>query len=247
MQAKWGSHGDYQIIGLSPWSAQEMYEMGVEAFNLAERYRAPVIILGEEAVGHLRERITIPRKVTVVRRDKDPSRPPFGTESDDGVPPMPAFGAGARLIVTGSTHDEWGIRRTEDGEVHRRLVNRLSRKILDHRDEICRTESHFMEDAEEALVAYGFTARSGLYAVKRLRERGRRLGMIRLRTLWPFPEDAVAQASQRVRRLLVPEMNLGQVEGEVRKVARCAVEGYHQVDGEIVHPHALLAWIEGMA
>jgi 2-oxoglutarate ferredoxin oxidoreductase subunit alpha len=215
----------------------------VEAFNLAERFRVPVVLLSEEAVGHLRERVSIPPKLNVVDRERDPEAPPFGTESPAGVPPMPIYGDGAKLLVTGSTHDEWGLRRTEDGEVHQRLVTRLSRKILDHRAEICNTEHFFVEDAETVLVSYGFTARSALYAVKRLRKRGHRVGMIRLQTLWPFPEETVASACENSRRILVPEMNLGQVEGEVRKLAPCPVEGYHQVNGEIIHPYTLMDWI----
>jgi 2-oxoglutarate ferredoxin oxidoreductase subunit alpha len=240
MQAKWGAHGDFQIIALSPWSVQEMYEMAAEAFNLAERYRVPVILLGEEAVGHLRERLSVPCEHIVFRRCRDTSRPPFGHEAPDGVPPMPVFGDGADLLVTGSTHDPWGFRRTEDGEVHRRLVTRLNRKILDHRSEICRTERHYLSDADTALVAYGFTARSGLYAVHKLRQEGHRVGMLRLQTLWPFPEDDVAEVGECVTRILVPEMNMGQVEGEVRKAAGCAVHGYHQVNGEIIHPQAIM-------
>ncbi|MBI5441931.1 MAG: 2-oxoacid:acceptor oxidoreductase subunit alpha [Deltaproteobacteria bacterium] len=244
MQAKWGSHGDYQVIALSPWSVQEMYEMSAEAFNLAERYRVPAVVLAEEAVGHLRERVRIPPSVEVVRRDRDRTRPPFGTDAPDGVPPMPAFGDGAALMVTGSTHEARGFRRTEDGKVHERLVNRINRKIVDHRGEICRVEGHFLEDARAAVVAYGFTARSSLHAVKGLRAEGLPVGLLRLRTLWPFPVEAVAEVARRVDCLLVPEMNLGQVEGEVRKIARCRVEGYHQVDGEIIHPTHLQAWIK---
>ena len=242
MQAKWGSHGDYQPVALSPWSVQEMYDMGAEAFNLAERYRVPVIVLAEEAVGHLHERIEVPPSTRIVRRERDPGAEPFGTEAPDGVPPMPAFGDGARLLVTGSTHDPRGFRRTEDPEVHRRLVERLSRKILDRRSEICRTEAHLLDDADTAFVAYGFTARSALQAVRQLRDRGRRVGLLRLQTLWPFPCEAVADLGRRVGRILVPEMNLGQVEGEVRKAAGCPVAAYHQVDGRVIHPDALTSW-----
>lgn len=245
MQAKWGSHGDYQIIALSPWSVQEMYEMALEAFNLAERYRVPVVMLGEEAVGHLRERIRIPERVRIVRRDRSKERPPFGTDEPNGIPPMPIFGDGAKLLVTGSTHDPWGIRKTEDPEVHSRLVQRLSRKILDRRSEICSTEKYFLEDAHLAVISYGFTARSSLWAVKRAREKGQKVGLLRLRTIWPFPEDEVSRLSQRVKAILVPEMNLGQVEGEVRKVARCRVMGYHQVNGETIDPRAILEAIMG--
>lgn len=244
MQAKWGMHGDVQVIALSPWSVQEMYEFAVDSFNLAERYRVPVVLLGEEAVGHLRERISIPEKIKVVKRDRSQDRPPFGTEEPAGIPPMPAFGEGARLLVTGSTHDPWGVRRTEDPEVHRKLVERINRKILERREEICRTEEYFLQDAEEAVIAYGFTARSALYAVKRLREKGRKAGLLRLQTLWPFPEHAVSVLGKRVKKILVPEMNLGQVMGEVKKVAQCRVEGYHQVNGEIIHPDAILEAME---
>ncbi len=243
MQVKWGSHGDYQPVALSPWSVQEMFSLTVEAFNQAERFRVPAVLLAEEAVGHLRERVEMPAQVPVVRRDRDTTRPPFGTEAPDGVPPMPAFGDGARLLVTGSTHDPKGFRKTEDGKVHEALVRRLSRKVLDHRAEICRTEGYFLEGARAAVVAYGFTARSALRAVKRLRAEGLPVGLLRLQTLWPFPEDAVAELGGRVERLLVPEMNLGQVEGEVRKHVRCPVEGLHQVDGEVIHPARLEAWI----
>ncbi|MHB8764379.1 MAG: 2-oxoacid:acceptor oxidoreductase subunit alpha [Deferrisomatales bacterium] len=244
MQVKWGSHGDYQVIALSPWSVQEMYEMTAECFRLAERYRVPAILLAEEAVGHLHERVRIPASVPVARRNRDPQAPPFGTDAPDGVPPMPCFGDGARLMVTGSTHDARGYRKTEDGAVHERLVNRLSRKILDHCDELCRTEGYFLEEARYALVAYGFTARSSLHAVKQLRAQGVPVGLLRLQTLWPFPAEAVAELGGRMECLLVPEMNLGQVEGEVRKHANCRVEGFHQVNGEVIHPARLAAWVK---
>ena len=244
MQVKWGSHGDYQVIALAPWSVQEMYEMTAECFRLAETYRVPAILLAEEAVGHLHERVRIPPSVPVSRRNRNPKAPPFGTDAPDGVPPMPCFGDGANLLVTGSTHDVWGYRKTEDGAVHERLVNRLNRKVLDHRAEICRTEEHFLGDARYAVVAYGFTARSSLHAVKKLRAEGVPVGLLRLQTLWPFPVEAVTDLGRRVECLLVPEMNLGQVEGEVRKHVGCRVEGLHQVNGEVIHPDHLAAWVK---
>jgi 2-oxoglutarate ferredoxin oxidoreductase subunit alpha len=245
MQARWGAHGDVQLIALSPWSVQEMFELTAEAFNLAEQYRVPVVLLGEEAVGHLRERIRIPERIRIMRRDRSKDRPPFGTEDPAGIPPMPVFGDGARLLVTGSTHDAWGIRRTEDPEVHKGLVERINRKIMDRREEICRTEGYFLEDAEQAVLAYGFTARSALHAVRKLRDEGRKVGLLRLQSLWPFPEHAVASLGEKVRRILVPEMNMGQVLGEVRKVVHCQVEGYHQVNGEVIYPDAIVGAMEG--
>jgi len=243
-QARWGSHGDYPVIALSPWSVQEMFDLTVRAFELAERYRVPVILLAEEAVGHLRERVDVPAEVAVAGRDRDPSRPPFGTDEPHGVPAMPCFGDGADLLVTGSTHDPWGWRRTEDPGVHERLVTRLHRKVWDRRTEICRTEGYLLDDARFALVAYGFTARSALAAVRRLRAEGVPVGLLRLQTLWPFPVDEVAALARRVAWIGVPEMNLGQVEGEVRKEARCPVDGLHQVNGEVIDPRRIAGWVK---
>ncbi len=241
MQAKWGSHGDYQVIAYSPWSAQEMYDFTIHAFNMAERYRVPALVLADEAVGHLREKIVIGKAVEIYNRVKRPGAPPFDTAAIDGVPPMPAFGEGTNLLVTGSTHDGRGFRKTDDPEVHARLVQRLHRKIMDHRDEIVDAEEHYLDgDLEAVVISYGFTARSALFAVQRLRDEGKRIGMLRLKTLWPFADRAVAQVSERAERIFVPEMNMGQVAGEVIKHARCEVVMYHQTNGEIIHPQAIL-------
>ncbi|MCJ7746164.1 MAG: 2-oxoacid:acceptor oxidoreductase subunit alpha, partial [Desulfobacterales bacterium] len=129
MQAKWGSHGDYQVIALSPWSVQEMYDLTLRAFNLSERYRVPTMVMADEAVGHLRETINIPEKVEVWNRKKKRGASPFGTEEEDGVPPMPAFGEGEKLSVTGSTHDAFGFRKTDDPKAHAALVERINQKI----------------------------------------------------------------------------------------------------------------------
>ncbi len=245
MQAKWGSHGDYQVIALSPWSVQEMYDLTLKAFNMAERFRVPAIVLAEEAVGHLRERITVPERIEVYDRDKAPGLPPFGTEAPDGVPPMPSFGEGEKLLVTGSTHDPRGFRRTDDPEAHRRLVERINRKVLDHRSEIVDLEAHYLdEDLEVLVISYGFTARAALFAVERLRERGNKVGLLRLKTLWPFPSEEVREACQRAKRVFVPEMNLGQVAGEVRKSALTEVISYNQVNGEVIDPRTILREIE---
>jgi 2-oxoglutarate ferredoxin oxidoreductase subunit alpha len=246
MQAKWGSHGDYPIIALSPWSVQEMFDFGIRAFNLSERFRVPVVLLADEAVAHLRESIRIPRKAEVWNRKKARGAAPFDTDDRDGVPPMPTFGEGERLAVTGSTHDPYGFRKTDDGKVHARLVARINEKITRNTELIVETEQHQMEDAEVAVIAYGFTARTCLYAVKRLRKEGVRAGMLRLKTLWPFPEQAVAEAGHRVRAILVPEMNRGQVAGEVRKYCACEVVSYWQTDGEIIRPEEVLERLRRM-
>ena len=237
MQAKWGSHGDYQIIALSPWSVQEMYDQTIEAFNLAEQYRVPVFLLGDEAIGHLRERMDVKATVEVFNRIKKPGAPPFGAGRDDGVPPMPAFGEGENLLVTGSTHNEWGIRKTDDPLVHSRLVSRINNKILNNRNKIVQTESYHLEDAEVIVVCYGFTARCVHFAIEQLRGEGKKVGLLRLKTIWPFADRAIQQVSEKVKKIFIPEMNRGQISGEVMKYANCEVIPYSQTDGEIIHPY----------
>ena len=247
MQARWGSHGDYQVIALSPWSVQEMYDMTIRAFNLAERFRVPAIMLSDEAVAHLRETIKTAARVEVWDRKKQKGGAPFGTEEDDGVPPMPAFGEGERLAVTGSTHDPYGFRKTDDPEVHARLVKRINEKVLRRKSEIIETESYFMEDAETAVIAYGFTARTSLYAVKRLRKEGAKVGFLRLKTIWPFPDEAVKEAAKGLKSILVPEMNRGQVAGEVQKYCRCDVVPLGQTNGEVIPPEMIVDHLRRMS
>jgi 2-oxoglutarate/2-oxoacid ferredoxin oxidoreductase subunit alpha len=244
MQAKWGSHGDYQVIALSPWSVQEMYDLTLRAFNLSERYRVPTLVMADEAVGHLRENLSIRVKVEVWDRKKKKGSSPFGTEEEDGVPPMPSFGEGERLAVTGSTHDAFGYRKTDDPDVHARLVNRINEKILKNRNQMIETEDYFLEDSEIALLAYGFTARTSLYVVNRLRKEGMRVGLLRLKTLWPFPDEVVAEIGKRVEKVFVPEMNLGQVAGEVKKYCRCDVISLNQTNGEVIRPETIIEMLK---
>jgi len=240
MQAKWGSQGDYQVIALAPWSVQEMYELTIQAFNLSERYRVPAMVMADEAVGHLRENISVGAKVDVCKRKKHKEGAPFGTEEKDGVPPMPSFGEGARLLVTGSTHDPSGFRKTDDPGAHAKLVERINEKILRNRSRIVETERYFLEDSEIAVIAYGFTARTSLYAVKRLRKEGLKVGLLRLKTLWPFPEEAIVELNEKVKKVVVPEMNQGQVAGEVRKFYSGEMISLRQTNGEIIQPEKIL-------
>lgn len=240
MQAKWGSHGDYQVIAFSPWSVQEMFELTLRSFNLSERYRVPTLVMADEAVGHLRENLFLPTKVEVWDRKKKKGSTPFGTEEQGGVPPMPAFGEGERLLITGSTHDAFGFRKTDDPEIHARLVDRINQKILKNRNRITETEDYFLEDSEKAIIAYGFTARTSLYAVNRLRKEGVKVGMLRLKTLWPFPEEAVLALGKKMKKVIVPEMNLGQVAGEVKKFCSCEVVPLTQTNGEVIGPEKII-------
>jgi 2-oxoglutarate ferredoxin oxidoreductase subunit alpha len=240
LQAKWGSHGDYQVIAFSPWSVQEMYDQTIEAFNLAEQYRVPVFVMSEEAVAHLRERMDVKPKVKVCDRVKKKGGTPFGTKEEDGIPPMPSFGDGEKLLVTGSTHNEMGIRKTDDPEAHAKLVSRINKKILNHRESIVQTESRYLDDAKVVVISYGFTARSSLYAVEELRRRGMKIGFLRLKTMWPFAEDMIREVGGKAEKIFVPEMNSGQVAGEIMKYARCEVVKYNQMNGEIIQPHTIV-------
>jgi 2-oxoglutarate ferredoxin oxidoreductase subunit alpha len=243
MQARWGAHGDYEIIVISPWSVQDTYEQTIRAFNLAERFRVPVILLMDEAVGHLRENIQIPEQTEYLTRFKGAGKPPFGQAE---VPPMPSFGDGASLLVTGSTHDGWGYRRTSSAEAQATLVERLTGKVLNHIPEIVCTRTHECQetDLDVLLVSYGFSARSSLGAVREARAAGIRVGLLRLTTLWPFPSGAVRSVGRRARLVMVPEMNRGQILREVQRVLPEA-KGYNRTDGEVITPPEILSAIRG--
>lgn len=240
MQARWGMHGGIPTIATAPWSVQELYDGAIRAFNLAEQYRLPVLVMAEAATMHLRETLVVAPQVQLYERDKAPGKPPFGCATPDGVPPMPVFGEGEKLLVTASTHNEWGFRRTADPETERVLVNRLYNKVMMHVDDISEVEEYYLDDAEEAVVAYGFTARAALAAVEELRASGQRVGLLRLVTLWPFPAARVKELGRRVKRILVPEMNLGQMVYVVEAAAKCDVIPFNQMDGTVIYPSSIV-------
>ncbi|MDK1095833.1 MAG: 2-oxoacid:acceptor oxidoreductase subunit alpha [Actinomycetota bacterium] len=252
MQARWGTHGDHPAIVLAPSSVGEVFELTVKAFNLAERFRTPVILLYDEIIGHTRESVVLPDSVTVVER----ARPGAETEdfwpkkaASDGVPEMAAFGDGHRFHVTGLAHDTRGF-PTDDSSVAEALITRLHDKIEAHTDEIIEVETHMMDDAEIAIFAYGIVGRSAREAVDRARADGIKAGLIRPLTLWPFPNAQVAEAAQQVDTIVVAEMNLGQLIGEVERAAggRAEIVGHLRADGEPITPSALrdvLAKLDG--
>lgn len=240
MQAKWGSHGGNEIIALSPWSVQELYDQTISAFNLAERYRVPVFLMAEESTLHLRERVHIEEVVELFEREKKVGAPSFGTKEYDGIPPMPAFGEGQKLLVTGATHDENGSRKDVDPLAQGKLATRLHHKIANNREEIIEYENYYMDDALVVVVCYGFTARSSLFAVEKLREEGKKVGILRLKTLWPFADRVIREVGSKVKRIFVPEMNMGQIAGEVMKYVSGDVIPYNQVNGEIIHPKTII-------
>jgi 2-oxoglutarate ferredoxin oxidoreductase subunit alpha len=225
MQAKWGSHGDYEIIALAPSSVQEMFDLTIEAFNLAETYRVPTFVMADEVVAHMWEKVVIPpaEKIRIVNRKKPNTPPdkyaPFMPDNDL-VPPMACFGEGFRFHATGLTHDEHGYPRTQSSEVQMRLVQRLCDKIRKNADKIIRVEEHMLGDAEIVVFAYGIVARAALSAVRKARQQGIKAGLLRPITLWPFPEKHVAKAAENAKAIIVPEMNCGQMVREVERAAK---------------------------
>jgi 2-oxoglutarate ferredoxin oxidoreductase subunit alpha len=222
-QVRYGSNADYAIIALAPDSCQEMFDLTVEAFNLAEMYRVPTFILADEIIAHLREKVVIPEEIELVSR-KRPKLPPgefipFRAESDTGIPPMPAFGEGYRMPVSGFTHTETGS-PSNSYEVQNNLVRRLCYKIEKNADKLTKIETLYLDDAEVVVLAYGSVARVAKSAVFRAREEGIKAGYLRLITLWPFPDQAIQDITKRkLRAIVVPEMNMGQVAREVTRAA----------------------------
>jgi 2-oxoglutarate/2-oxoacid ferredoxin oxidoreductase subunit alpha len=246
MQARFGSHGDYEIIALTPSGAQEAFDLTVKAFNLAEIYRNPVIVLSDEIIGHTREKVRIPETVEVIRRERPAAPPeeyvPFRPGSGGLLQGMPAFNQGYGVLVDGQIHDEMGIRAGHKPEVAARLVERICGKILDHRRELTDVEEFLLDDAEVALVAYGSSARSAVRAVKEARAKGIKAGCLKIRILWPFPEEAVDRIGRRVKKIIVPEMNVGKIVREVERVAacRCEVLSLPKLGGELHTPAEIL-------
>ena len=247
MQARWGTHGDHPIIVLSASSVLECFTMTVKAFNFSERYRTPVILLLDEVVAHMREKVVLPKpsEVEVIDRVK-PSVPPEWylpyEDTSFGVPPMGIFGEGYRYHVTGLTHDIRGFPTLRQDEIEPFLA-RLFRKISTHSDDI-RLVEHFMTvDAEIVVIAYGCVARSAHRAVLEARSQGMKVGMLKLITLWPFPRSFVELLIKAGKTLLVPEMNMGQVSREVKRVneGMTQVLTLNKIDGTIISPKEILA------
>lgn len=231
MQAKWGSHGDYEIIALAPSSVQEMFDLTIEAFNLAETYRVPALLMVDGITARMWERVVIPPAEEIkVNSRKKPRVPPDKympfLPDEDMVPPMACFGEGYRFHVTGLTHDELGYPRAEDSAVQMRLVKRLCDKIRRNAEKIVRVDEVMLEDAEVVIVAYGIVARAALNAIKKARELSIKAGLLRLITLWPFPEKNVAKATEGSKAIIVPEMNYGQIVREVERAVK-TVPVYH--------------------
>jgi 2-oxoglutarate ferredoxin oxidoreductase subunit alpha len=228
-----------------------MFELTIKAFNLAEKYRTPVTLLSDEIIAHMREQLTVPpiESIRIINRKKPKTNEKafFGL---DEVPPMPLVGEGFNVVVTGSTHDEYGIRATADPNIHRRLVERLNRKIRNHVDEISDFESYNINKCQIAIISYGCTSRAIYETVEEAEKLGMAIGYIRLKTLWPFPEKLVKKLAKTAKQIIVPEMNLGQIFFEVERAAcgSAQVIPMNKIGGgELITPEELLTKIQEVA
>lgn len=247
MQAKWGSHGDYEIISYAPSSVQEMFNLTIQSFNMADRYRTPVILRADEVVGHMIERLEIPSIEEIPHFErKRPTYPPgderflpFKVEDNDLVPPMVHAGEGYRIHMTGLTHDERGYPNMS-AEVHDALVRRLNEKIRKNKGDIIVTEDLFLDDARIVVVSYGCTARSARQAVRHARQDGLPVGFLRLVSIWPFPNELFEELSDRVDAFVTVEINLGQIRYEIQKWVDSPVYGLHHSGGALIPPETIL-------
>jgi 2-oxoglutarate/2-oxoacid ferredoxin oxidoreductase subunit alpha len=252
MQARWGTHGDHPIVVLAPNSVRESFDLTVRAFNLSETLRTPVILLLDEILGHVNEKLTVPESIEVVDR-KGPDVPPAEyrpyRHTADKVPPMAAYGRdGYRFHVTGLVHDETGF-PSNNPEVIEKLALRLHAKLERHRDEVVDVERVACDDAEIGIFAYGATSRSACQTVREARAAGIKVGLLRPRTLWPFPDREVRAFAGQVRRIIVPELNLGQMAHEVEWAAAgaCPIDPLMRIDGQPISPRQILARVDRAA
>ncbi len=221
MQARWGSHGDYEVIALAPQSPQEAFSLTIEAFNLSEKYRTPVMVMLDECIGHMTERVVIPEASEIQilpRRMTDKPKGeylPFEV-GEDGIPSMAHAGDGHRYHITGLTHDERGY-PAMDSKTQDSLVRRLCDKIRDNAEEICMLEEEEIEGADVILLSYGITSRVSRAAIEAARAKGIKVGSLRLLTVWPFPEHRIKELAGKVKAFVVPEINYGQVSLEVER------------------------------
>jgi len=260
MQARWGSHGDYEIIALCPGSPQELFDLTIRAFNLSEKYRTPVLVMTDAEVGHMTEKVVIPpvEEIEIINRplvhkgDLEPDHFRIYRDSPTSDPkhvsPMVKAGDGYRIHVTGLTHDERGY-PAMNAEANQWNVTRLMEKINANRKEIIEVETDKLRNAEVVVVSYGISARTSLWPIEQARKEGIKVGYLRLITVWPFPEDTISKLAKKVSAFVVPEINMGQI---VREVERCAagqaqVFGVHKPGGDILDPGDVLNTIRKAA
>ncbi|MDR3564087.1 MAG: 2-oxoacid:acceptor oxidoreductase subunit alpha [Negativicutes bacterium] len=252
MQARWGTHGDHPIIVLCPSTVNECYDLTIKAVNFSEMLRTPVIVLSDSVVGHLREKVVLPDpdELTIINRKMATATEaeflPFKPD-EDGVPPFMNYGKGSRYHMTSNNHDEGGFPATNNHQIADSLLRRLHDKVESRRQEIVLTEEIMTEDADIIVFAYGCTARSAYSAVEEARQQGLKVGLIKALTLWPFPADVVRKYGHKAKAFIVPEMNLGQLVGEVERALKdypAQVKPFNRVDGRMITPEQIIAMIK---
>ncbi|CEQ10040.1 2-ketoisovalerate ferredoxin reductase [[Clostridium] sordellii] len=245
MQAKWGTHGDHPIIALSPTTVRDTFDLTVKAFNFSEKYRTPVILLLDEVIGHMREKVEIPQsneleiyermKINIDKKDYKIY------DQSTLVPPMANFSDGYRYHVTGLMHDETGF-PTNSTKQTQILMDRLMDKINKNLDDILIYDEYKVEDCEALFITFGCMSRCTKDAVDYLREQGIKAGLFTVKTVWPFPEDRVKELSSKVKNIYVPELNYGQMVLEVQRVcdSSCNIIGINKYNGEIITPDDII-------
>jgi len=255
MQAKWGTHGDFEAIALAPSTVQECMNFTIDAFNLAEKYRNPVCVMADGEIGHLRERVVIPdeKDLKIINRvpatiDKKKFIPFTSSQTRNSkVPDFPTFGTGYHTYVTGLTHNEKGFPATDKQPDHEKLVKRITTKITDDLDKLTNVEKLYLDDAKTVFVTYGASARPAESAMEMAKAKGKKVGMLRLKLVWPFPYKEIQKLASKVDEIIVPEMNLGQIVHPVREYVdgQCKVVSAPKIGGEMHLPHELYKYLEG--
>lgn len=250
MQARWGRHGDHPVIALAPSSVKEMFDLTIACFNLAEKYRTPVILLTDAIIGHMREQVVLPEpgEIKITNRKKPaPGQPDFRpfAPDEDGVPPMASMGDGYRFYITGCVHNESGSPVLQNPKVASDLITRLHQKVEKNRKDIVKYEASMLDDAEIVVLAYGCVARSAKQAVAAARKEGIKAGLFRPITMWPFPAEELAAAVEKAHTVIVPEMNVGQYAGEAaralyEKKKYVNVVKINELGSVLIHPDTIL-------
>ncbi len=251
MQARWGTHGDHPVIAVCPSTIRETYDWTIKAINFSEKYRVPVILLLDEIIGHLNEKIVVPDKeeIEIIERERTKEssevyQPYRFTDSD--IPPIADYGSGYRFNVTGLCHDETGFPTNDPTKIDA-LNRRLSRKIDRYRKDIIFSKQENLIDAQICVVAYGSTARSARRAIREAKKMGIRVGLFQPYVLWPFPDKELNKISQTIKHFIVPEMNLGQISHEVACATRTTPIKINRVDGSPIMPDEILAGIRDVS
>ena len=251
MQARWGTHGDHPTVALCPSTVYECYTLTVHAINFAEMLRTPVVILSDAIVGHLREKVVLPEpgELKIINRKMTNIGPgdylPFRPD-EDGIPPFANYGNGYRYHMTSNNHDEGGFPATNNHKIADSLLRRLHDKVEKHRSQIVMTEEVMTEDADVIIFAYGCTARSAYSAVEESRKKGKKVGLIKALTIWPFPSETILKYGASAKHIIVPEMNLGQLAGEVERTLKdcpAQVKRLNRIDGLMITPEQIEAVI----